>query len=521
MSALRASATAVGVVGVPSGGVRTGRRATSRIGAGLARGERATAVAPRLAASNRAARDDAGARSRGGRRADAPLAGAAGRRAGASAVRSRAIVDRSSAAEDASASAAEAAAAAINLDDVAVAGAAMASVTETPAPAREVVTPVSVIAAEAGLDVGSSSAAAENAGAAAGPPRKSLLRKQKSIGLLGSDRDVRSTALPRLQRLDKDSKYPVLFYAPEMEDLAKKIAAEDVGGSSVELGDIDWRKFPDGFPDLFVNDAYGVRDRHVAFLASFHSPEVIFEQISIIYSLPKMFVASFTLILPFFPTGTSERVEREGEIATAVTLARILSNIPPSRGGPCSTLIFDIHALQERFYFGDNILPCFESGIPLLLNRLAECPDADNIVIAYPDEGAWKRFHGFFKGMEEVVCTKVRDGSKRQVKLKEGEPAGRHVVVVDDLVQSGGTLIECQKLLSRLGAVKVSAYVTHGVFPGESWKRFTVSSGGAGGQGFTKFFLTDSCPQTAEAVEGIEPFEILSLSRPIAEALHV
>jgi ribose-phosphate pyrophosphokinase len=519
MSALRASATAVGVVGVPSGGVRTGRRATSRFGAGLARGERAAAVAPRLAASTRAARDDAGARSRVSRRADAPLAGAAGRRAGASAVRSRAIVDRSSAAEDASA--AEAAAAAINLDDVAVAGAAMASVTQTPAPAREVVTPVSVIAAEAGLDVGSSSAAAENAGAAAGPPRKSLLRKQKSIGLLGSDRDVRSTALPRLQRLDKDSKYPVLFYAPEMEDLAKKIAAEDVGGSSVELGDIDWRKFPDGFPDLFVNDAYGVRDRHVAFLASFHSPEVIFEQISIIYSLPKMFVASFTLILPFFPTGTSERVEREGEIATAVTLARILSNIPPSRGGPCSTLIFDIHALQERFYFGDNILPCFESGIPLLLNRLAECPDADNIVIAYPDEGAWKRFHGFFKGMEEVVCTKVRDGSKRQVKLKEGEPAGRHVVVVDDLVQSGGTLIECQKLLSRLGAVKVSAYVTHGVFPGESWKRFTVSSGGAGGQGFTKFFLTDSCPQTAEAVEGIEPFEILSLSRPIAEALHV
>ena len=54
-----------------------------------------------------------------------------------------------------------------------------------------------------------------------------------------------------------------------------------------------------------------------------------------------------------------------------MTLARILSNIPPSRGGPCSTLIFDIHALQERFYFGDQILPCFESGIPLLLNRLA------------------------------------------------------------------------------------------------------------------------------------------------------
>ena len=381
--------------------------------------------------------------------------------------------------------------------------------------------PVSVPVQDVSLlvDASAAPAARSNDGGKMAKTGKASFRVAGAGGLLGCDRDVRSSALPgALQRLDKGNKYPVLFFAPEMKALAQKIAEEDVEGSAVELGDIDWRKFPDGFPDLFVNDAYGVRDRHVAFLASFHSPEVIFEQISIIYSLPKMFVASFTLILPFFPTGTSERVEREGEIATAVTLARILSNIPPSRGGPCSTLIFDIHALQERFYFGDNVLPCFESGIPLLLNRLSLCPDADNIIIAYPDEGAHKRFHGFFKGMEEVVCTKVRDGGKRLVKLKEGEPAGRHVVIVDDLVQSGGTLIECQKLLAKLGALKVSAYVTHGVFPGNSWERFTSS--GAGGQGFSKFFLTDSCPQTAKAVRGIEPFEILSLSRPIAEALR-
>jgi adenine/guanine phosphoribosyltransferase-like PRPP-binding protein len=47
-----------------------------------------------------------------------------------------------------------------------------------------------------------------------------------------------------------------------------------------------------------------------------------------------------------------------------------------------------------------------------------------------------------------VICTKVRDGDKRIVRLKEGEPRHRHVVIVDDLVQSGGTLIECQKLLA-------------------------------------------------------------------------
>lgn len=106
------------------------------------------------------------------------------------------------------------------------------------------------------------------------------------------------------------------------------------------------RKFADGFPDLFVESATSIRNRHVAFLASFTNPAVIFEQISVIYALPRLFVSSFTLVLPFFPTGTMERVETEGDIATANTLARLLSNVPPSRGGPTSLVIFDIHALQ-------------------------------------------------------------------------------------------------------------------------------------------------------------------------------
>ena len=321
------------------------------------------------------------------------------------------------------------------------------------------------------------------------------------------------------EKWKKSNKFPVLFYCKEHEPLAKKIA--DLEEFSVELGTINWESFNDGFPDLFINDAYDIRDRHVAFLASFHTPEVIFEQLSIIYSLPKMFVASFTLVLPFFPTGTAERVAVEGEVATAVTLARMLSSTPPSRGGPTSAVIFDIHALQERFYFGDAILPCFESGIPMLLKRLLTLDDAKNVVIAYPDEGAYKRFHSFFDraGYESVVCTKVRKNEKRIVKLKEGEPAGRHCIIVDDLVQSGGTLIECQTLLLKLGATKVSAYVTHGVFPNKSWKRFT--SEGAGGQGFSNFWITDSCPTTVKEVEGLKPFEVLSLARRIAKSLQI
>lgn len=64
-----------------------------------------------------------------------------------------------------------------------------------------------------------------------------------------------------------------------------------------------------------MQDAISIRNKHVAFLASFHTPSVIFEQISVIYGLPRLFVASFTLVLPFFPTGTLERVSRDASPA--------------------------------------------------------------------------------------------------------------------------------------------------------------------------------------------------------------
>ncbi|KAK3039079.1 hypothetical protein RJ639_028530 [Escallonia herrerae] len=329
------------------------------------------------------------------------------------------------------------------------------------------------------------------------------------------------------------------------------------------------RSFDDGFPNLFINDAQDIRGQHVAFLASFSSPGVIFEQLSVIFALPRLFVASFTLVLPFFPTGSFERMEEEGDVATAFTMARILSNIPISRGGPTSLVIYDIHALQERFYFGDHVLPCFETGIPLLKQRLHQLPDAKNastfhdltiflllssflrrlpslyflrryifvclkhplslirifnifqVVVAFPDDGAWKRFHKQLDHFPMVVCAKVREGDKRIVRIKEGNPSGCHVVIVDDLVQSGGTLIECQKVLATHGAAKVSAYVTHAVFPKSSWERFVHKNDEISEKAFAYFWITNSCPLTVKAIANKAPFEVLSLAVSISDALQI
>ncbi|XP_023736888.1 ribose-phosphate pyrophosphokinase 4 [Lactuca sativa] len=315
-----------------------------------------------------------------------------------------------------------------------------------------------------------------------------------------------------------NKKQVLLFYCVEAEELARKIAAQS---DHIRLQSINWRSFDDGFPNLFINNAQDIRGQHVSFLASFSSPSVIFEQLSVIFALPRLFVASFTLVLPFFPTGSFERMEEEGDVATAFTMARILSNIPISRGGPTSLVIYDIHALQERFYFSDNVLPYFETGIPLLKQRLHQLPDADKVVIAFPDDGAWKRFHKLLDHFPMVVCAKVREGDKRIVRLKEGNPEGCHVVIVDDLVQSGGTLIECQKVLAAHGATKVSAYVTHAVFPKNSWEKFTHKNGENSSKGFAYFWITDSCCPTVKSIEKKAPFEVLSLAGSIADALQI
>ncbi|CAJ2648728.1 unnamed protein product [Trifolium pratense] len=312
-------------------------------------------------------------------------------------------------------------------------------------------------------------------------------------------------------------KHVNLFYSLDCEELANNVASHSQ--NNITLQNIKWRSFADGFPNIFINNAEELRGQHVAFLASFSSPAQVFEQLSVIYALPRLFVSSFTLVLPFFPTGSFERMEEEGDVATAFTLARMLSNIPISRGGPTSLVIYDIHALQERFYFGDEVLPLFETGIPLLKERLQQLPDADNVVIAFPDDGAWKRFHKQFDNYSVVVCTKVREGDKRIVRLKEGHVSGHHVVIVDDLVQSGGTLIECQKVLAANGAAKVSAYVTHGVFPNQSWLRFTHKD--ASEKAFAYFWITDSCPVTVKALANKAPFEVLSLAGSIANALQI
>lgn len=297
-----------------------------------------------------------------------------------------------------------------------------------------------------------------------------------------------------------------LYHCPQMAPLAERIRSVR---QDLVPGDIRWEAFDDGFPNLRVTDVQNARNRDVVFLASLDAPDEIFRQLAVIYEIPRFVVRSFKLVLPYFPVGTMERVAVEGEIATAATLARMLSDIPLSVGGPTQVVIYDIHAPQERFYFSDTVIPRLETAIPLLKNRLE---DFEDVAVAFPDEGAMKRFGKQFEGYPIITCQKVRMGNNRRVAVKEGEPAGKHVVIVDDLVMSGGTLLQCAQALRDNGAARVAAYATHGVFPNDSWKKFTDA-------GFSHVWITDSCPRTISALKGKAPFEVLSLAELISKML--
>jgi ribose-phosphate pyrophosphokinase len=327
-----------------------------------------------------------------------------------------------------------------------------------------------------------------------------------------------SIARARSPRPDEKIPYR-LYYCPEMKTIAEQIAK--LYPTKIQLGEIRWNRFADGFPDLFIEKSSEIKWYHVVFLASFHHPSVVFEQYSIASVLPKALPKSYKVILPFYPTGTMERVSRPGEVATANSLARILSTIPSCAKGPAQITIFDIHALQNQFYFKDTVLIRLGTCINLLLQRLSLLEDVNNINIAFPDDGAHKRFGDMFHAFPSIViCHKVRDGDKRVVKIKEGDIQGKHIIIVDDLAQSGGTLIECAKELKRAGAEGVSAYVTHAVFPKESWKKFIKPSNSTeinSGDLFNYFWVTDSNPVVTDLLRGKAPFEVLHIANNIAE----
>ena len=329
--------------------------------------------------------------------------------------------------------------------------------------------------------------------------------------------DVATRIKQREQIRRREAMRYQIIAAPEAEPLAKKIVALHPDRFTYHA--TKWNKFSDGTDNIEVGGFYPqnvISGEHVLFIACFHNNDVTLSQFQVMICLLQSFIKSLTVVLPYYPVGTMERVVCEGQVATAATFAHMFSSLP-NCGRPTRLMVYDLHTLQNRFYLHGNAVASLQTAIPLLKNRLKT---TDITCIAFPDDGAAKRFGIYFENMdmEIIVCGKTRGiGDARSVVIKDGDAKDRHIVIVDDLVQTGGTLYETGKLLKEAGAKSVNAFVSHAVFPKESWRRFNK---GGDRDCFRKFWVTDSIPTITSQLpvhDGV--FEVLEMMELIVNDL--
>ena len=357
-----------------------------------------------------------------------------------------------------------------------------------------------------------------------GIQKKNKLNKYKIFSLLKYSTNESSKFISKHDQLYNAKKieyfpleYPfldddriIVFSSPSMKTIANNIVSKSIHFRS---GSIHWNYFPDGYPNIKFEHLKYLENRKIVFIISLYDKSYILEQLSMMMVLSRQFIESLDIVIPYFAPGTMERVEEEGTLATAEITAKIIaSGLPLTKNGVPIIHIFDLHTLHNRFYFPDTVFVRMETGIDLLLRKISP-----NATIVFPDEGAFKRFGSMFSKFKIMICHKIRNNNTTTIKIvnklnwpNDDSNCLNDVIIVDDLVQSGKTLEECRKALVEIGAKKISAYVTHAIFPKKNYRNFING-------GFHKFYVTNTIPEITSIIEKHSPFEVLHIEDILIE----
>jgi len=345
-----------------------------------------------------------------------------------------------------------------------------------------------------------------------GPPRQSPISlarparqrpRQSTLMQDGAQVEVAPEAPP-------PRPYTVLAYKT-MATMAERLVAAEP--QRFRYFETSWGRFEDSGMDDIVVGGFAptnlVRHTHVLMMCDFHSNDAILSQLHVLIMLCESFIASLTIFLPYLPVATKERVTVEGQVATANTVSRMLSSLP-HHGPPARCMFFDLHTLQQRFYLHSGAAASMHSCIPLLQKYVLGDGKCGIDALAFPDEGAQKRFgHQLAdEGLDFIVCGKQRVGNDRKVTITDGDARGKRVLIIDDMVKTGGTLAEAAKALKASGATRVSAFVSHAAFPGDSYRRFCKGGDRAV---FDRIYVTNSNPLVAERLAAVDPFVVLDI----------
>ncbi|MEM1154913.1 MAG: ribose-phosphate pyrophosphokinase [Pseudomonadota bacterium] len=287
--------------------------------------------------------------------------------------------------------------------------------------------------------------------------------------------------------------------------LAQKVASR----LYLSLGKADVGKFSDGEVAVELNE--NVRGKDVFVLQSTCAPtnDNLMELIVMIDALRRASASRITAVVPYFGYARQDRRVRSARVPiTAKVVADMMVTVGVDR-----VLTVDLHAEQIQGFFTcavDNIY-----GSPVLNDDIQAC-QYDNLMVVSPDIGGVVRARAIAKQLDEadlaIIDKRRPQAGESQVMNLIGEVEGRTCLLVDDMVDTAGTICKAADALKDRGASKVVAYCTHAVLSGKALENIQGSK-------MDELVVTDTIPLSEEA-QKIEKIRQLTIAGLLAESMR-
>ena len=277
-------------------------------------------------------------------------------------------------------------------------------------------------------------------------------------------------------------------------------------GLKIDLSEADVLDFPN--ENIFIQLKSSVRGQDVFLVQSLSSPvnRNIIELLIFIDALKRASAGRITAIIPFYAYGRSDKKDQPRVAITARLIADLISTAGADR-----YMTIDLHAGQIQGFF--NIPGDEFSAMPILTDYLAEKNIPDSVVVS-ADLGFAKKARNYALRLNAPLAfvEKRRSGNdpKAQALTVIGEVEGRNAIIVDDEVDTAGTLVEAVNLLKRKGANKVYTVCTHATLSHPAVERLRDAP-------IEEFICTDTVPIPPE--KRLPNFKIISVASMLAETI--
>lgn len=288
----------------------------------------------------------------------------------------------------------------------------------------------------------------------------------------------------------------------------RKLASDICAGLDIPLTKCIVRRFAD--MEIFVEIHENVRgeDVYIVQPTSYPVNDNLMELLILVDALRRASAKRITAVIPYYGYA---RQDRKPGPRTPIS-ARLVANMLEGAGVD-RVLTVDLHAGQIQGFFEiptDNLF-----AAPVMVRDIEERYNGNNLMVVSPDVGGVVRARALAKRINAplaIVDKRRERPGESEVMNVIGKVGGHHCILVDDIVDSGGTLCNAADALLQKGATGVSAYITHGVLSGAAVSRITSSK-------LQELVITDSIAATAD-VEKAHNIEVISLAPLLAEAIR-